>query len=665
ATFYRILRVALAFIGVFLTCSALLGHWASVWFLASSLAAFIPAIFVLNRTGKQVPARLLFLAAMSLSIYGISLIHRHGGEFGGYSLVLMVTGFMLFGTKSCKLTLVSFGIALATRGLIFFKVIPSFFYRWGFPVPVHHDFGLSSFLGPYMLIVVFLMVQSRETEKRRNRMLAEKTRLEKFFETSPELMCILDSEFRFTRVNQDSIATLGYRLEEMQGVRSLDLVHPDDQDEARVELSSIGLKGGLKGVRIRIRRRDGQYRMFRCSVTLNPVTGEIYAVGTDITEMEEQSEQLRERTRFLETILFNLPVTILVKDFQKHSGRYTLVNRVGETLLGIPASALIGRTIEEVAPPEISKKISEQEERIMRSGKSEIVEQEEVLTPGGERKIIWKRKIPTLDENGKPALLITIAKDITEKVKVCEALEKERIRNIQNAKMATIGELSAGIAHEINNPLAILSGALQTLPRFRDQPARFETRLVQMESAVHRIGRIVTGLRKFSRSSEFSHQEVHDLGVILDEVLVLTELKAKSHDVRVQIADTCSALVMCNEIQIQQVFINLVNNAIDAVKSLPERWVRIRLFRERGRVCVQIRDSGGGIPHAVADRIFEPYFTTKPSGEGTGIGLSIVKGLLDEHGASIRLLPNDDHTCFELVFMESASSGALKFAMYS
>ena len=381
--------------------------------------------------------------------------------------------------------------------------------------------------------------------------------------------------------------------------------------------------------------------------------------------MEHKSEELRERTQFLEAILYNLPVTVIVKDFQRHSGQYTLVNRMGETLLGTPAAALLGKTTEEMVPPEIAKGIKEQEERILRSGISEVVEHEEIQTPGGERKIIWKRKIPTYDEAGKPALLITIAKDITESVKVCEALEKERIRSIQSAKMATLGELSAGIAHEINNPLAILSGALQTLPRYREQSERFEHRMMQMESAVHRIGRIVTGLRKFSRSSECSRQEVHDLGVILDEGVVLTELKAKAHDVRVLIDETCSALVLCNEIQIQQIFINLINNAIDAVKSLPDRWVRIRLFRQRGRVFVQVRDSGGGIPHAVAERIFEPYFTTKPSGEGTGIGLSIVKGLLDEHSASIRLLPNDEHTCFELEFRESASPGVPKSVMYS
>lgn len=96
--------------------------------------------------------------------------------------------------------------------------------------------------------------------------------------------------------------------------------------------------------------------------------------------------------------------------------------------------------------------------------------------------------------------------------------------------------------------------------------------------------------------------------------------------------------------------INLINNAVDAVKDLEEKWVHIELFDEESEVVLQVRDSGHGIPVDQRERLFQPFHTTKPVGEGTGLGLSIVKGIMDDHQASIKVLETSETTCFELRF---------------
>ena len=112
-------------------------------------------------------------------------------------------------------------------------------------------------------------------------------------------------------------------------------------------------------------------------------------------------------------------------------------------------------------------------------------------------------------------------------------------------------------------------------------------------------------------------------------------------------------IVFCDEVEIEQVFINLLNNAIDAVKDRPEKWVKISVFEDGNYVVIRTTDSGPGIPGNVRDKLFEPFFTTKSTGEGTGLGLSITKGILDEHNATITVVDESPNTCFEIKFPKS------------
>ena len=107
-------------------------------------------------------------------------------------------------------------------------------------------------------------------------------------------------------------------------------------------------------------------------------------------------------------------------------------------------------------------------------------------------------------------------------------------------------------------------------------------------------------------------------------------------------------MISCDPLAIEQVLINLLNNAIDAVESLPEKWVELQCFNQKNEVILRIIDSGSGIPKEVADKLFDPFFTTKPAGIGPGLGLSISIGIIKDHGGTLTLVSEHPHTCFEL-----------------
>ena len=237
-----------------------------------------------------------------------------------------------------------------------------------------------------------------------------------------------------------------------------------------------------------------------------------------------------------------------------------------------------------------------------------------------------------------------------EKMQVHAALEAERAKSVKNAKLASLGEMSAGIAHEINNPLAIISGSVGLLSKCVGDPVKFTSRVDAIKKSCDRIARIVAGLRKFARTGGKTQLEPHLLNDVVKEVLVLTESKAKRCETLINIEFKSESIVNCDEVEMEQVLVNLINNAIDAVRGRSERWVKILLFEEPAFVVLQVLDSGLGISENVRTKLFEPFFTTKGVGGGTGLGLSIAKGILDEHQATISVLTESRNTCFEIRF---------------
>jgi two-component system NtrC family sensor kinase len=224
-------------------------------------------------------------------------------------------------------------------------------------------------------------------------------------------------------------------------------------------------------------------------------------------------------------------------------------------------------------------------------------------------------------------------------------LEKESLtqRLLVAGRTAAVGEMSAGLAHEINNPLATID-TLQTWIRdlASASPIPEEDRQEILESAA-KIGRqvarckvITQGLLKFSRRVEAA-QEAVDLRELLEEMAVISRARARVENIILEQNLGELPPVWASPAHLQQVFANLINNAMDASAGRPQAKVIIKAWAEGGQVLVSVEDNGCGIPQENLSRIFTPFFTTKPVGKGTGLGLAICHGLVQNMGGEIRV----------------------------
>lgn len=217
-----------------------------------------------------------------------------------------------------------------------------------------------------------------------------------------------------------------------------------------------------------------------------------------------------------------------------------------------------------------------------------------------------------------------------------QELEERRKVSVQSAKLASLGEMASGIAHEINNPLAVIHSRTLHLRRQIDRgqydPEAFKDSLTKINQTVDRIAKIIRGLKSFSRNAEGDPLVSTPLKSIVDNTLELCNEKFRHHRVILKVDPIPDITVDCRESQLVQVLLNLLNNAYDAVEDKKEQWVHISFnMVKRNHISIMVTDSGNGISEEVAQNIMNPFFTTKEVGKGTGLGLSISKGIVEGH----------------------------------
>lgn len=213
-------------------------------------------------------------------------------------------------------------------------------------------------------------------------------------------------------------------------------------------------------------------------------------------------------------------------------------------------------------------------------------------------------------------------------------------------RRAIAGQLSASIAHEINQPLAAIassgSAALQWLSLETPDLDEVRASLQRMVADSHRAAKIVDAVRAMYKR-DIQNKSLVDLNELVAEVLDLLRTEVANHDVTVQVETGMLPRVFVDRVQLQQVVINLIKNAIDAMSTVTDRAriLRIRTGRNDGEVIISVEDSGIGLNPDVADKIFAPFFTTKS--QGMGIGLSICRSIIETHGGRLRAKPGTPH----------------------
>lgn len=241
--------------------------------------------------------------------------------------------------------------------------------------------------------------------------------------------------------------------------------------------------------------------------------------------------------------------------------------------------------------------------------------------------------------DASPKYFISQIQDISELKKTQQKLQN-------NTKMVALGEMAAGIAHEINNPLTIINLHARALEQLVKDPeidlAQLKNFTAKIGDTVKRISNIVSSLRKFSGdSSKISQFENSNVKSIIDDSLGLCAEKFRATGVTVNVSVPFDLQIECNPLDISQVLLNLVNNSFYAVQGQPLKSINITVQKINDSAVLSVMDSGPGIPNEIRSKLLDPFFTTKPLGQGTGLGLSISRSIVKTHNGELFL---DDST---------------------
>jgi C4-dicarboxylate-specific signal transduction histidine kinase len=231
--------------------------------------------------------------------------------------------------------------------------------------------------------------------------------------------------------------------------------------------------------------------------------------------------------------------------------------------------------------------------------------------------------------------MIHIMGDLRE---TAQELRDKQEQLVQAGKLATLGELTTGVAHELNNPLnnigLFIGNVIDHIKLGQVDPERIKSDLAKATEQVRKATEIITHLRTFGRPAPVALERV-DVDEVIARSLSLVQEQLRSRAIEVSVERTGDLRVLGNAIQLEQVFINLLTNARDALADAERREVAITAAEAGETVRISVADTGSGIPPEISQRIFDPFFTTKEVGGGTGLGLSITYSIVKEHGGQI------------------------------
>ena len=337
------------------------------------------------------------------------------------------------------------------------------------------------------------------------------------------------------------------------------------------------------------------------------------------SSLEQKAVQIERLKDFSENIVESLNVGVLAVDF---GGAVESWNTQLEGLIGVPREEAVGRKLEDVLPSDLLAEITARsgDERVSSLYKFHMQNRD------GRNLVVNVSIAPLVGKSGDRIGRLILFDDVTARMRLEEQV-------FQNEKLTSLGLLAAGVAHEVNTPLAVISNYIQMLAKQLPSGDPRHQLIEKVVKQTFRASEIVNNLLNFSRTGAAEFTEIN-LNAVVEEVLTLVAHPFRTSQVQVTRnlqRELPSVLGSTNKLQ--QVFLNLFLNARDAMPSGGR--VEIRTAAHNGSVEVEITDTGAGIPREHLDRIFDPFFTTKSSGRGTGLGLSVSYGIVKEHAGKV------------------------------
>jgi two-component system NtrC family sensor kinase len=441
---------------------------------------------------------------------------------------------------------------------------------------------------------------------------------------------------------------------------------PDDADlasrpgEAFALTSAAGVLGALtvyRGVAL----SPSEHTVVQCCADLLVVAVARDARLRDLEqEVTARVREVADQRAFIERVVDSLPFGLYVvdRDYRIHAW-----NHKRETgLQGVSRTDAIGRTIFDVLHRQPASLLKREFDEVFATGHLQQFQMES--NAFGDTRTFRISKIPMRVNGDQVTHVITVGEDITEWKAAID-------RTAQSEKLAALGQLAAGVMHEINNPLATIAACGESLSLHRELAAELPPgavvpgadpaemlRIIDLE--VQRCKRIVNGLLDFARP-KVAQREILDLNDVVQQGLFLLRHHPRYKRVKLQTElDASRPLYVSGDSdQLVQVLIALAMNALDATPEGAAIFIRTRaLVGDAGdpRVALEVADEGPGIPRALQSKVFEPFFTTKPQGQGTGLGLAICYGIVADHAGHLDLISGEGQGATFQVLLPAATA---------
>ncbi|MBI5119319.1 PAS domain S-box protein [Candidatus Poribacteria bacterium] len=386
----------------------------------------------------------------------------------------------------------------------------------------------------------------------------------------------------------------------------------------------------IRNVEFECKRREGTRfdALFTCS-PIRDITGNVVGISCfakDITERRRLEGRLQADKQFIDQLIENANALIGAAN---ERGKTVIFNRRFEELTGFRKEELFGKDPLLLVPEE-SREIVRKQIGELRADRPLLNIEIPIVTKGGRvLTVMWNAASVNLPSGN--AAVVVVGQDVTEQKRMQEEL-------VQSKKLASIGELVSGVAHELNNPLTVVMGYSQLLTTEQKLSEKHHEMARKILDAAARSKRIVENLLAFARKKKLEKRETN-INEILENTLSLREHTFTVNNIKVvRNYDEKLPPIYADGGQLQQVFLNLINNAFDAMHDSHQGGaLEVRTCLLGRELMVEIIDDGPGVPEAIQEKIFDPFFTTKEVGKGTGLGMSLSYGIVKEHGGRIYL----------------------------
>ncbi|MBS2033363.1 PAS domain-containing protein [bacterium] len=460
--------------------------------------------------------------------------------------------------------------------------------------------------------------------------------LQSVSEATQDALFVKDPAGRYTWLNQATSRHMGKPVEEILGQDDSGFFPANEVRMLTARHQEI-LKTGIAEITEENLTCQGQPRTFLSTRAPyldengNPVG--IIGISRDITAQKVAEKQLAESEALLKAIIDNAQAVIWVKSLD---GRFQVVNQYGCRCWQLESSEILGKTSYDLFPSALAEEHARYEAQVLETGQP--LEVQENLQIDNEWKTFYSIKFPLLSANGEIQALAAISTDITSS----KRLEQQFW---QAQKMEAIGRLAGGVAHDFNNQLTIILGNCDLVLGSMDESHPDRELLQEVYRAGEHTARLTRQLMAFSRLAVTAPTAL-DLNELLTQTVERLETRLKKQIHCNLVLGEQLGLIEADPVQLDQLLVNLINNACDA---MPEGG-RLTLSTSRRNLespfaglspgpfaVLSVSDTGDGIQPEIRDRIFEPFFTTKELGQGTGLGLAVAQGILEQLGGTIQL----------------------------